>query len=127
MEMFFGSKYHNIKLVIVGADEPNNGRMLHVADLYINDELQNNKYFGNWNRLNWNLDEYMFESDDGKFIYIPQENGGFLIETKTLNKIYMPVKSVTANTFLKNRFAGNLLEIVYKDKTITINLDNFLV
>ena len=36
MPELFKSKFHDIKLVITGTNEPNNGRELWVADIYMN-------------------------------------------------------------------------------------------
>lgn len=124
MNTVFESAYHKIKLILTGWDEPNNGRMLHTADLYINEKLKTNKYFDKWNRLDWNLENYMFESNDGKFVYIPKEGGGFLIETSSFRKIDLPYKALSTITFLKNEFIGNILRIIHTDKTITIQLEN---
>lgn len=124
MEEIFESKFHKIKLVLTGSDEPNNGRMLHIADIYINDELKTNEYFGKWNRLDWDLENYTFESNDGAFVYTPKEGGGFLIKTESFQKIDLPYKALSTINFLKNEFIENTLQIIYKDETTIIKLDN---
>ena len=121
------SKYHNIKLVCTDWDEPNNGRMLRIADLYINDELKNREYFGNWNRLNQNIDNYVMDSLDGKYVYVPAEGGGFLIDVLSLTKIDMPYKSLSTITFIRNEFTIQNLSIIYTDEIIIVNLANFEV
>ena len=52
MKEIIESKPRDIKLVITGSDEPNNGRMLWVADIYVSSKIETEKYFGSWNRLN---------------------------------------------------------------------------
>lgn len=122
----FESKFHDIKLVITGTDEPNNGRMLWMADIYINGKLQTEKYFGNWNRLNWNLDSYVMDSIDGRYIFIPAESGGFLIDTTSLEKVNLPYKKLSTITFLKNEFSDNTLLLSYTDEVVRIELDELI-
>lgn len=120
----FFSKFHDIKLIITGADEPNNGRMLWVADIYINNKIQTEKYFGSWNRLNENLDNYVMDSHEGKFVFIPAEGGGFLIDTTSMEKISLPYKELSAIKFLGNEFTTEILFLFYTDDNIIIDLSN---
>lgn len=122
MPEFFKSKFHDIKLVITGTDEPNNGRELWVADIYINGINQTEKYFGNWNWLNWKLDNYVMDSPDGSYVFIPAEGGGFLINTSTLERINLPYNALSTIKFLKNEFTGNALKITYTDEVISVDL-----
>ena len=126
MQQNYSSKFHDIKLVITGTDEPNNGRMLWVADIYINAKIETEKYFGSWNRLNQNLDNYVMDSPDGRYVFIPAEGGGFLIDTSTLEKVNLPYKALTTIKFLKNEFAGNTLMITYTDEVINIETDRLI-
>ena len=126
MQQNYSSKFHDIKLVITGTDEPNNGRMLWVADIYINAKIETEKYFGSWNRLNQNLDNYVMDSPDGKYVFIPAEGGGFLIDTSTLEKVNLPYKALTTIKFLKNEFAGNTLVITYSDEVVNIETDRLI-
>jgi hypothetical protein len=118
----FESKFHDIKLVVTGSDEPNNGRMLWTADIYINGKLQTEKYFGSWNRLNWRLDSYVMDSIDGRYIFIPAESGGFLVDTATHEKISLPYKELSTIKFLKNDFTKDSLVITYTDEVVKIKL-----
>ncbi len=126
MQQNYSSKFHDIKLVITGTDEPNNGRMLWVADIYINAKIETEKYFGSWNRLNQNLDNYVMDSPDGRYVFIPAEGGGFLIDTSSLEKVNLPYKALTTIKFLKNEFAGNTLMITYTDEVINIETDRLI-
>jgi len=124
MPEFFKSKFHDIKLVITGSDEPNNGRELWVADIYINGINQTEKYFGSWNWLNWNLENYVMDSRDGKYVFIPAEGGGFLINTSTLERINLPYNALSTIKFLKNEFSTDALIITYSDEVVSIALDS---
>ncbi len=124
MPEFFKSKFHDIKLVITGSDEPNNGRELWVADIYINGINQTEKYFGSWNWLNWNLENYVMDSPDGKYVFIPAEGGGFLINTSTLERINLPYNALSTIKFLKNEFSTDALIITYSDEVVSIALDS---
>lgn len=74
----YKSKQGNIELKIIGYDEPNNGRDLHIAELYIDGKNYSEDYFKNkWNRLNFNLNEFQFESVDLKYVFIPAEVNSF--------------------------------------------------
>ncbi|MBE2216605.1 MAG: hypothetical protein IAE90_00280 [Ignavibacteria bacterium] len=122
MPEFFKSKFHDIKLVITGTEEPNNGRELWVADIYMNGINQTEKYFGSWNWLNWNLQNYVMDSPDGSYVFIPAEGGGFLINTSTLERIDLPYNALSTIKFLKNEFTGNALKITYTDEVISVDL-----
>ena len=124
MPEFFKSKFHDIKLVITGSDEPNNGRELWVADIYINGINQTEKYFGSWNWLNWNLENYVMDSPDGKYVFSPAEGGGFLINTSTLERINLPYNALSTIKFLKNEFSTDALIITYSDEVVSIALDS---
>ena len=126
MQQNYSSKFHDIKLVITGTDEPNNGRMLWVADIYINAKIETEKYFGSWNRLNQNLDNYVMDSPDGKYVFIPAEGGGFLIDTSSLEKLNLPYKALTTIKFLKNEFTGDTLVITYSDEVVNIETDRLI-
>lgn len=121
----YESRQGNIELKIVGYDEPNNGRELHIAELWINGKNCNDEYFkNNWNRLNFNLAEFQFESSDLKYIYIPAEGNSFVINTNTLEIISIPYKGVSTVCFKRNEFVNDKIIIYYTDETVEINLTN---
>ncbi len=124
MNTIYLSTNQLIKLEIIGYDEPNNGRALHVVNLDINGELQNETYFGNWNRLNENLSEYNMNSLCGNFAFIPAEGNGFLIDTNTFKKINLPYKALSTLLFIGNYFTKNELIINYSDETVEIKFDD---
>ncbi len=118
------SKHHDIKIELTGWDEPNNGRMLHIADIFINGKNANEKYFKDWNRLDQRLEKYTMDSGDGKFVFIPSESGGFLINGLTYEQIELPYKGISTVTFLGNSFYNNLLLLIHFDEIIIFNLLN---
>ncbi len=124
MKEIFSSKHHDIRIESIDWDEPNNGRMLRIADLIIHGENANKKYFQDWNRLDQRLEKYTIDSNDGKFVFIPSEAGGFLINTLTLEKQKLPYKGVSTVTFLGNSFHKNLLILIHIDEIIICNLFN---
>lgn len=124
MDNLIKSQFHDIVLVLTGWDEPNNGRLLRTCDLMINGKLENDKYFGNWNRLNQRLDKLSFDSPDKKYVYIPAESGGFLIDTNTLIKIQLPYKRLSTLTFIENYFNNDILVLVYSDEVVKFNISN---
>ena len=124
MNTIYKSTNQQIQIEIIGYDEPNNGRALHVVNLYINGELQNEKYFGNWNRLNENLSEYNMNALNGDFVFIPAEGKSFLIDTINLKKIELPYKALSTLTFKGNKFTESELIIIYSDETINIKFDD---
>lgn len=125
MDNVIKSKYHDIVLELTGWDEPNNGRLLRTCDLKINGKLENDKYFGTWNRLDQQLDKLSFDSPDKQHVYIPAESGGFLIDTKTLNKIQLPYKRLSTLTFIENYFVNDMLVLIYSDETIKFKISNY--
>ncbi len=127
MNEIFQSKYHKIKLEITGWVEPNNGRMLRLADLFIDGVLKNDVFFDGWNRLDQCLDAYEMDSEDGKYVFIPSEGGGFLIEVKSLKKIPLPYKALSTATFIKNEFTHQNLFLFHTDEVIVVNIQSFEV
>ncbi len=120
----YKTKSEHIELRIVGYDEPNNGRELHIAELFINGKNCSDDYFKNkWNRLNFNLSEFIFESDDLNYVFIPAEGDAFVINTQTLSIIYVPPKGGSTLFFKKNEFLNNKIILHYTDESIEVSLD----
>ncbi|MGY4385168.1 hypothetical protein ACVWYN_002204 [Pedobacter sp. UYP24] len=121
MSTVLKSTLHNIVIELTGWDEPTNGRMLHTANLLINGQIANATYFDDWNRLNEQLDRVTIDSIDGKFVYIPAESGGFLIDTITLKKVSQPYKDLSTVKFIGNSFFNETLIVVYTDEIVLFN------
>ncbi len=118
----FKSKFHNLELKITGYDEPNNGRMLHVAELWMGGTDQTTKYFAHGLYLDFELTNYCMDSLDGNFIFIPEEGGGVLIEMKSLEKIKLPYKGISTVTFLGNTFTESALILNHTDQVIQFDI-----
>ncbi|WP_413532473.1 hypothetical protein [Empedobacter brevis] len=123
MTVYKSSIYHNIELRIIGYDEPNNGRELHIADIFIDGIKCSDQYFKNkWNRLNFNLEKFKFESRDGKYVFIPAEGYSFIINCDDLSTIYSDFKGVSTINFIQNTFLDDKLQIFYMDEIVEISL-----
>jgi hypothetical protein len=96
--------------------------MLYKVSLYFNNEDVTQKYFDNWNYINFYLDKYEPISFDKKWIYIPKENNHFLIDTQNLEKKVLPNLTFSAITFIGNYFIGNYLIILGREEIIQKNL-----
>lgn len=123
MKTSYQSKNHKIELKIVGYDEPNNGRSLYIAELHINGKDCSDQYFENgWNRLNFNLDIFQFESKDSQYIFIPAEGNSFIINTNTLSVIKIPFKALSTIYFEKNEFLEDKITVYYTNEIVVISL-----
>lgn len=118
----FKSKFHALELKITGYDEPNNGRMLHVAELWINGVNQTVKYFEFGLYLDFELKNYIMDSPNGKFIFIPEEGGGVLIDMSSFEKIKLPYKGISTVTFRGNTFTESALFLNHTDQVIQFDL-----
>jgi hypothetical protein len=131
MDNTFKSQFHDIVLKLTGWDEPHNGRLLHNADLKINGKLENIKYFGNWNWLDQRLDKLTLDAPNKRYVYIPAESGGFLIDTTNFNKIQLPYKSfICYNSDYKLKFGYNTCKFIFYMKTheeVKQELDRLLI
>ncbi|MDF2192760.1 hypothetical protein [Paraflavitalea sp. CAU 1676] len=112
-----------LTLACIDIDEPNNGRMLYKVTLKLGELDVTEKYFGGWNYINFNLDQYQPVSPDQTWIYIPQEGDHFLINANTLEKILLAYVPLSAATFKSNHFIENTLLIINSNKIIAKNLD----
>jgi hypothetical protein len=121
MDNIIRSHFHDIEIQLTGWDEPNNGRTLRIANLIINGKNENAKYFDDWNRLNEKLDKVIIDSVDKRYVYIPAESGGFLIDTTNFNKIQLPYKRTSTLTFIGNFFLADALVLVYTDELLVFN------
>ena len=115
-----------IEFELIGWDELNNGRMLYIAEIYINGIKSTSQYFNdNWNYLNFKLDQFIFESPNLRYVFIPAEGYSFVINTKTLERIFLPYKGCSTFYFYKNEFIDDILKIYYKDDVVEIGLNYF--
>jgi hypothetical protein len=111
-----------LELKIIDVIEPNNGRMLNVVLLYLNGVNVTGQYFNFQNYINFDLEKYMPQSLDKKWIYIPKENDHFLINTQNLEIISLPSLMFSATSFIGNYFFGNYLIVLSYQEIIQKNL-----
>jgi len=110
-----------LKLNLINAAEPNNGRMLYKVSLFLEDKNLTDAYFGNWPYVNYYLSKYIAFSTDQNWFYIPKENEHFLINA-TLEKILLPSISLSAATFIGNSFFGDCLFVFTYEEILSKNL-----
>lgn len=122
--MSYISSNGKIELKVIGYEEPNNGRELHVAELFVNGENATGSFFKNgWNRLNINLSNLMFESPDERFVFIPAEGNSFVINTNTLRSAFLPYKGISTVLFQGNEFIAEKIVLHYSDELVEIDLE----
>ena len=114
----FASKYHPIKLIATDFDEPYYGLTLWRFRLYVEDVIfhhplldYDNKFCG----LSSILDNFVFESQKGDYVFIPY--GLIVMNTTTYELTKYEVKRGTNNDFIKNIFIENKL-IVLNQRSI---------
>ncbi|UOQ54779.1 hypothetical protein [Hymenobacter cellulosivorans] len=116
------SKFHDIELIHYGCVEPNNGRMLWEVDLKINGELVTKKYFGGWNYTDM-AEKYEPDSPDGRFFFIPEEGGGFVLDTlHNFQPIGISCQGPSAATFRGNVYSEKYLFLVHTREVILFDL-----
>lgn len=113
---------HSFEIVYIDNDEPNNGRMLRVVSFYIDDEDVTKKYFKSWNKLNWELEHFQFNSKNNRYVFLPKETTPFLVDTVTLKK--HDLKSIELSTvhFIGNIFYDSFLIIISQKEIHMVEL-----
>jgi len=121
----YSATYQNTEAVlhIIDYAEPNNGRELWQANLYINQELKNDILKNNSIYLNFNLDKFCFDSADNRYVFIPDEGESFYIDLATLQVFYLPYEGLSTLTFLGNHFYNNQLMVVYRSNYILVDVN----
>ncbi|QYS89456.1 hypothetical protein [Flavobacterium davisii] len=101
----FQSNYHEIKLIATEFDEPFNGLTLWRFRLYCNNEIYNHVFLDYENKfcgLPSNLENFIFESLKGDYLFIPY--GLLVINTKNLFFDKYEAEVGTNNDFIANIF-----------------------
>ncbi len=109
------------ELQIIDTIEWQPQRMLHQVTLSHNGKDVTAQYFGTWNYLNFNLDNYQGLSPDKKYLYIPKEGDHFVINTETLEKIELPEIPLSTLYFEGNSFIGDSLVILSYRQILVYN------
>lgn len=119
----FVSKYHPIKLIATDFDEPYYGLTLWRFRLYVEDAIfhhplldYDNKFCG----LSSILDNFVFESQKGDYVFIPY--GLIVMNTATYELTKYEVKRGTNNDFIKNIFIENKLIVLNQRSIWVVNL-----
>lgn len=113
------SKSGALKINILTWAEPNNGRMLWKADVYLNDLKVNNQIFGGtWNYLNYGIGKLMLEDDKEAYLYIPVEGISRIIRKSDGEIFKLPFVDTSTSGYIGNRFKDDYLLEIHKDKLI---------
>ena len=119
----FASKYHPIKLIATDFDEPYYGLTLWRFRLYVEDVIfhhplldYDNKFCG----LSSILDNFVFESQKGDYVFIPY--GLIVMNTTTYELTKYEVKRGANNDFIKNIFIENKLIVLNQRSIWVVNL-----
>jgi hypothetical protein len=118
-----GKNNHLVELKITGYDEPNNGRELWIADLFIDNRPANNLFKNGWNRLKFKLEKFIFSAADESFVFIPAEGTSLLINTSTLEVHYPEAIGLSTIHYLGNCFYNRKLVIAYTHYFTVYNPD----
>jgi len=111
---------------LIGYDEPNNGRELHIVKIEKNGIDITKKLESKWNRILFNLNKFEFCKSGLNFCYIPFESGGILYNfenSEILQLNYTPILPAYRR-FLGNRFSKNQLVVIYDRLLQMINLSS---
>lgn len=121
----FQSKFNNIKLIATEFDEPFYGFTMWRFRLYINDKVCNHEYLDYENKLCGlvpNLENFVLESSNGDFIFIPY--GLIILNTNTLKLSKYNFEVGPNNNFILNKFILKYLIIMYERAICIIDLRN---
>ncbi|BAP31042.1 uncharacterized protein CHSO_2005 [Chryseobacterium sp. StRB126] len=117
----FKSKFHDIQLITTELDEPHYGYEIWKCRLYINGVVFHHEYLNYENKffgLPENLENFVLESSNGKFVFIPY---GLLVlntENQELKKYDKTIENYN-NKFISNLFLNDFL-IVLNQRVICI-------
>jgi len=116
------SAFNNrVSLVLLNADEPNNGRMLWGVELLVDSEELGSKLTDFWNYISYSLERFEFQSPNEKFIFVPFEKYGYLLELN--NESINHYKLLKGDSWFKfNVFSNDFLAIFYHGSAYTVNL-----
>ena len=120
----FSSKHHHIELRALKYDEPNYGRFHWKYQFVINDKLVENRYMNyKYGGLYGNLANFCFESEDGKYVYLPLEKNALVFEPHAESYFVIPSTGDGGNNeFIANVFSEKDLIILCKRSIQIVNL-----
>lgn len=113
-----------VKLSLIGYDEPNNGRELYIVKIENNGIDITKKLEPNWNRILFNLDKFEFCKLKLNLCYFPFESGGVLFNYENFKIFKLNYKPILPahRRFIGNKFSKNQLVVIYDRLIQMINL-----
>lgn len=125
----YSTKNKKIKLSLIGYDEPNNGRELHIIKVEEEGIDITKKLEPNWNRILYNLDNFEFCTEDSRFCFFPFESGGVLYDTqdKSITSLKYTAILPAYRWFLGNKFSQNQLIVLFNRLIQVVNLSSMEV
>ncbi|RXM65588.1 hypothetical protein [Chryseobacterium sp. CH1] len=121
----FKSKFNDIQLVTTEFDEPHYGYEIWKCKVYINGEVFHHEYLNYENKffgLPENLENFVLESSNGKFIFIPY--GLLLLNTESLElKKYDKSIENDNNKFISNLFLNDFLIVLNQRVICIVDMD----
>ena len=126
---FFETKNNELKLSIIGDDEPNYGRMLKIVKVEKNNIDITKQLEPNWNRINFNLSKFQFSIPEIQYCFIPFESGGILYDYQNDKIISLKYNSLLGKhrRFIGNIFTKNNLIVVFDHLIQVVNLKSQLI
>ncbi|WP_428223323.1 hypothetical protein [Flavobacterium sp.] len=121
----FQSKYHDIKLVATEFDEPHYGLTLWRFKLYCNSEIYYHEFLDYENKfcgLPSNLENFIFESSKGDYLFIPY--GLLVLNTKNLYLDKYETQVGANNDFIANIFIEKHLVVLRERGIYIVDLIN---
>ncbi len=112
----------SFNLIIGEYHEPNNGRELFGVKLMLEECDVTEQYFGNWPFVPIHLDQYQALSPDEQWMYIPKEDGHFVIHLPSLQKVDLPSLPFAAINFMGNYFEEKMLIVKSRAGDLRIDL-----
>jgi hypothetical protein len=114
-------------LIIGEYHEPNNGRELFGVKLLLEERDVTAQYLGNWPYVPIYLDQYQALSPDEQWMYIPKEDGHFVIHLPSLQKVDLPILPLAAVNFMGNYFEEKMLIVKSRagDLRVDLALDGY--
>ena len=101
------TKDGKVKLILIGAEEPNYGRMLYKVRVENNGKDVTSDFEPNWNRIFYYLDKFEFSSQNSKYCFFPFETGGILYDINNNEQLNLsPYPKLPKYQYY--RFIGNL-------------------
>lgn len=121
------SKDGKLEIRMLGAAEPNNGRMLWEVVIFYEEANLNEFIFPKgWNYLNFDLSGWRLEDEEGRFFYIPAETQSILLNAETFKIHRLEYQNISTARFEGNYFENDFLIEKYSNTEVKTNLKTLL-